>query len=324
MTSFYLLDDDSSVTDILEMIIDQKELGTVCGSSQSAEKALGETAALRPDIIIADFLMPGMDGVEFVKKAARNLPDSSFIMLSQVDSKSMISKAYDAGIEFFIRKPINSIEVIRVINNVKEKQSLKRTVNSIQNIFQHDGGPLAAGSGADNGTTAGQTPGGAAGNPGRTGGHTAAQGHSRNSGTGGAAAAAGGTDGRLEKLDRVLLRLGISNEKGSRDIIQVVDYCCDHEDELRDSTLKDIFSHFTNSPKSMEQRIRRTAATALSNVAHIGLADYADETFDEFSGTLFKFEQVYKEIEYIKGKSPQHGNVQIKRFIAALVRACQN
>ena len=42
-------------------------------------------------------------------------------MISQVAAKELIGKAYDAGIEFFISKPINIIEVKSVIRNVDEQ-----------------------------------------------------------------------------------------------------------------------------------------------------------------------------------------------------------
>ena len=45
-------------------------------------------------------------------------------MISQVSSKDMIAKAYESGIEYYISKPINAIEVESVIK-VKEKMSMR-------------------------------------------------------------------------------------------------------------------------------------------------------------------------------------------------------
>ena len=66
------------------------------------------------------------------------LPDAAFIMLSQVTSKDMVASAYEAGVEFFIQKPINSIEVESVIRKIQENLSMRRTMNRIQNIFLED------------------------------------------------------------------------------------------------------------------------------------------------------------------------------------------
>lgn len=282
MTKIFLLDDDKSVLSVLRMIIDQKDLGVVCGTAESAEEALDELQYMAPDIVITDLLMPGTDGIAFVRKAKRVLRDTSFIMLSQVMNEKMISRAYEAGVEFFIRKPINSIEVINVVQNVAKKQNLQKTVSSIQNIFDSGSGAV----------------------PEQDSFEVERE--------------------RNEKLQYILQKLGITGEKGCDDIVTVVNFCCQHEESLNDMTLKEIFARFTDSPKSMEQRIRRAATAALSNLAHIGLNDYGDELFSEFAGNLFKYEQVKKEMDYIQGKSDQRGNVQIKRFIAALVNECRN
>ena len=128
MMKFYLLDDDRNIRRILTQIITDRELGTVCGAGSNGHEGLEEVFDLKPDIIIADLLMPEMDGITFVEHARPGLPDTAFIMLSQVSSKEMISAAYEAGVEFFIQKPINSIEVENVIQKVRQNLTMKRTL----------------------------------------------------------------------------------------------------------------------------------------------------------------------------------------------------
>ena len=53
----------------------------------------------------------------------------------------MIASAYEAGIEFFIQKPINSVEVEAVIKKVSDGLSMKRMVRKMQNIFMEDTSP---------------------------------------------------------------------------------------------------------------------------------------------------------------------------------------
>ena len=82
--------------------------------------ALTDLPLINPDIVIVDLLMPEIDGITFVKRARSYAPDLTFIMLSQVASKDMIADAYSAGIEFYIHKPINSIEVESILRKVSE------------------------------------------------------------------------------------------------------------------------------------------------------------------------------------------------------------
>ena len=132
----FLLDDDKTITNILKIIIQTRGLGEVCGICNHAPEALEDIRYTNPDIIIADLLMPEMDGITFVKRAKTLLTQTAFIMLSQVSSKDMIASAYEAGIEFYIQKPINSIEVETVIKNVCQSLSMHRTMQKMQSIFQ--------------------------------------------------------------------------------------------------------------------------------------------------------------------------------------------
>ena len=278
MISIFLLDDDPNVTDILKRIIRQKELGRVCGFSQDPAEALEDLRYTQPDLVIADLLMPGMDGVTFVKKARQILPAASYIMLSQVSSKDMIAAAYDAGVEFFIQKPINGVEVVSVVQNVAQKQSLQRTMDQMTKLLSASGGGEKPVSPED------RSP-------------------------------------ELEKLRRILSRIGILGVTGAEDILTVCADFLRREEEPGSVTLKDICARFSDSPKSMEQRIRRAAAAGMTNLAHMGLDDYYNEDFSEYAGMLYSFDQVRKEMDYIQGKTDQRGNVKIKKFLSALLHA---
>lgn len=74
-----------------------------------------ENVAKEPHVVdVANFL--NSMGANIRGAGTDVIDHTAFIMLSQVSSKEMISSAYEAGIEFFIQKPINSVEVETVIN----------------------------------------------------------------------------------------------------------------------------------------------------------------------------------------------------------------
>lgn len=291
MTRFYLLDDDVSVTGILKIIIEGKKLGEVCGMSESPEEAMDDLAYSRPDIVIVDLLMPEMDGITFVKRARQSFRDTEFIMLSQVSSKDMIAKAYEAGIRYFIQKPVNAIEVTKVIENVVDEQRMKRTMDQMKHLFAGAGEPDGS-EGADSKEAAS--------------GELAARQDAR------------------DRARRILQELGMIGAVGYDDIIRVVERYANHEEEMAGLTVKKICEAFSDSPKSMEQRIRRTAASGLTTIASMGADDFTNPVFTDYSGSLFDFEQVRKEMDYIQGKSDQRGNVKIKKFLTALVSMCSH
>ena len=278
----YLIDDDPNILNFLKLIIQTKNLGEICGICTSPIDALEDLKYIKPDVVVIDLLMPVMDGISFVRKTASELQDTAYIMLSQVSNKEMISSAYEAGVEFFIQKPINAIEVESVLTRVTQSLSMKRTLNSMQSLFMNQmqyNMPKTT-------------------------------------------AAAPKEAVHLQKAKDILQRLGIIGEIGSKDIINVVDYMITHRETAGEMTLIDLCAQFSENPKSVEQRIRRTANTAMVNLAHLGLEDYSNDTFIEYSNTLFNFEQIRREMDHIRGKSSKGGNVKIRNFLNALVSYC--
>lgn len=281
---FYFVDDDKNIRTILKILVTERNLGECCGSSGNGDDALEDVAALHPDIIIVDLLMPDMDGISFVEKARKISPESACIMLSQVASKDLIAKAYESGIEFFIQKPLNAIEVESVIRNVLKTLSMHRTIGKVQSLFETEF--------SENG---------------RQSDNPSPQSKNFQS-----------------RLTNVLQKLGIIGELGSKDIITLITWLHDRSETLEQQTLGRLLSQFSENPKSVEQRIRRAASTGLVNLAHLGLEDYSNDVFTEFSNTLYNFEQVRREMDYIRRKSDKHGNVKIRSFLNALLSYCEN
>lgn len=124
-------------------------------------------------------------------------------------------------------------------------------------------------------------------------------------------------------IKNVLIKIGIIGEKGSKDIIKVCKYLIKNKVNLNDITLGELCSHFTDNPKSMEQRMRRSIAIGMSNIANLGLEDYMNEAFTEYSNTLFNFEQVRLEMEYIRGRVDRGGSINVKKFLLGLISYCE-
>ena len=131
----YIVEDDISVISILEDIVERSGLGTVCGDTDGGPADLEQILALDPDLVLVDLLMPEKDGIQVVRELRQGGCNAKFIMLSQVSDKDMIAKAYTAGVEFFIQKPINLIEVRQVVGNVKQQIENERALKAIQQVF---------------------------------------------------------------------------------------------------------------------------------------------------------------------------------------------
>ena len=131
----YIAEDDGGVIDTLRDFIEDQGLGEVVGSSEDDGGDALQIAALQPDLILIDFLMPGKDGAELVRCLREKGCRAKCIMLSQVTQKDMIAKAYDAGIDFFLNKPINIVELRAVIGTVVRQLENERTIEALRRVL---------------------------------------------------------------------------------------------------------------------------------------------------------------------------------------------
>ncbi len=313
----YIIEDDDTMIEILEDLIEDHEMGEVVGSSTDPSEALLKVPAIQPDIILIDFLMPGKDGAQLVRELKEAGCTAKFIMVSQVSSKDMIGKAYDAGIEFFISKPINLIEVKSVLNTVTQQIKNERTVAQLRNLFMTE---IGFGDGKDTGAGGNQagTPAGrhapAKTQPAETRQGTAPQGTLQQTAPEGPA-----EDEFTRNVEQILVRIGMGGEKGSADIVRVCTYLNRKGISMRRENVRNICGKLSDAPKSMEQRMRRAVQTALTNLAHLGIEDFMNDTFTEYSSTLFLFEEVRAEMDYVRGKRSYGGKVSLKKFIESLM-----
>ena len=127
-----IVDDDKAVCTMLQDIIEDYELGEVVVALDNAVSLDNKFLRLKKiDILIIDMLMPVRDGMQTVKDIKGDFK-GKIIMLSQVENKEMVGKAYAAGVDYYITKPINRNEVVGVIRAVSEHTCLKNFVDNIR------------------------------------------------------------------------------------------------------------------------------------------------------------------------------------------------
>jgi len=271
----YIIEDDTAVIRILQNIIEDNDLGQLCGCTKNGVTDISEIIVAKPDIILIDLLMPDKDGIEIVKELKSEKCAAKYIMISQVSSKNMIAKAYDVGIDFFINKPINVIEVKSIIDKVARGIENEKTLSNIKNMFINNIEYNKV-------------------NP-------------------------DNYSNKIKRIQYILNKLGMSGEKGAKDIVNICEYLYSNMQDMMNINVNEICMKLSDAPKTMEQRIRRAISKGMSNIAYIGIEDYMNEIFLMYSSTLFNFEDVKAEMDYIRGKRAYGGKIGMKKFIDGIM-----
>ena len=81
--------------------------------AEDGEQALALCATTTVDIIVSDWMMPGMSGAEFCRKFRARHSESSvyFILLTAQTEKETLAEGLESGADDFLSKPFNSVEL---------------------------------------------------------------------------------------------------------------------------------------------------------------------------------------------------------------------
>lgn len=301
---FFIVDDSANVRGMLSNIIEEEGLGTVAGEAMDGSEVYVDVLAKKEiDILLIDLLMPNRDGIETVREIAPSFR-GKIIMISQVETKDMVSEAYSLGVEHYITKPINRIEVVSILKKVSDHLQLERSLHNIQKSLSFLNNQTK--------TLVQETP------------------------------SLSRHNSIIASGKSILLELGILGESGTKDLLDLLAVLDQLEkDGIREiPPLKDLFEKIIEkrfgariSPcevkkemKAGEQRVRRAIYQALDHLASLGLTDYSNPIFENYSSKLFDYSQVRLKMLELEGKNQpdsSHTRINIKKFIRALFMEAQ-
>jgi DNA-binding NarL/FixJ family response regulator len=133
--------DDHSVVrqglDILFGNIDDLDLVATVGSGEEAIEAVRE---LKPQVVLVDVRLPGIDGVSVVKRIHQEAPSVQFVIFSGYGDKRLLSDAIAAGARGYVMKGSPPEDLLRAIRTVAEGKAFVDPSLSPA-LLMTDGGP---------------------------------------------------------------------------------------------------------------------------------------------------------------------------------------
>jgi DNA-binding NarL/FixJ family response regulator len=117
-TGVLLVDDQALLRAGLRMVLDAQEDLEVVGEAGDGAEAVRRTQALRPDVVVMDVRMPGMDGIEATRAIVAASPSSQVLILTTFDLDEYAFAALRAGAGGFLLKnapPEDLLSAIRAL-----------------------------------------------------------------------------------------------------------------------------------------------------------------------------------------------------------------
>lgn len=98
MTSRILIaDDNPHMRQVLRNLIEQNPDWQVCGEAADGQQAIQKAQQLSPDLVVMDFLMPGINGLEAAREINRTVPDVPILMCTMYLSRQLTEILKTAG-----------------------------------------------------------------------------------------------------------------------------------------------------------------------------------------------------------------------------------
>jgi DNA-binding NtrC family response regulator len=146
MQHILVVDDEQSMLEFLEYLL--KKEGYQVTSRGSGKEALQLVEDGTPfDLVISDLQMPGMDGLEFLKRSREVEAELPFIFITAYASSDTAIEALKMGAFDYVTKPFQVEELKHLVNNVLETVDLKRKVKVYEKGKHADGYEESAQSG---------------------------------------------------------------------------------------------------------------------------------------------------------------------------------
>ena len=113
-----IVDDHPIVREGLTTIINEQTDLVVCGEAEDAQTALEAVGTLRPDLMIVDVSLKGINGIELVKLIQRRYEKMPILVLSMHDESLYVERVLRAGARGYIMKQEGTEKVVTAIHRI--------------------------------------------------------------------------------------------------------------------------------------------------------------------------------------------------------------
>ncbi|TDC66318.1 response regulator transcription factor [Micromonospora sp. KC207] len=150
-----VVDDDLTVSDVVRRYLEQD--GCEVRLAADGADGLAAIAIHRPDLVVLDLMMPGIDGLEVCRRIRRQLPDLPVIMLTALGEEADRVLGLEVGADDYVTKPFSPRELVLRIRSVLRRTAGHTTspagltrlvdaelaVDTARRVAELDGTPLS-------------------------------------------------------------------------------------------------------------------------------------------------------------------------------------
>jgi DNA-binding NarL/FixJ family response regulator len=137
MPKVLIVDDHTFIRRGIQSILDSSPEWDYCGEAENGVAAIRMASELKPDVIIMDVSMPGLNGLEATRVIHEAQPEIKIVLLTLHDSVEVLRSGFQAGAQGYLLKSEAEQELIRALGSVtQEKIYISPKVTDAENILR--------------------------------------------------------------------------------------------------------------------------------------------------------------------------------------------
>ena len=147
MLKVLIADDEEKICQLIIKLINWEEMGLkIAATASNGIEALEQAKICKPEILITDIRMPGIDGMELIRKVKEKLPDTEIIIISGYRHFEYAQTAIRYGVRNYLLKPIKKEELRDTLQKIadiyREKNEQLNFEERVRLALKNDAGKL--------------------------------------------------------------------------------------------------------------------------------------------------------------------------------------
>ncbi|PLX70005.1 MAG: hypothetical protein C0603_03445 [Denitrovibrio sp.] len=134
MIKILVVDDDNFTRKLLKSMFDSIEVDV--SFAENGSKGLEAVRELGPDIVISDYNMPGMTGLEMLQHIREEFPHIKLVLMTIYTEADILIRAINQGIDRFLEKPVMKVKLENVLALLADDIKFAREVQKYQNLLK--------------------------------------------------------------------------------------------------------------------------------------------------------------------------------------------
>lgn len=117
MISVLIVDDHALIRKTLRTLLQREQDIAVVGEAADGEEAVRQVGELRPDVVVMDIYMPGLDGLQAARAIRSEFPETQVILISMYDTNEVGEALGTSGAAGFVHKQQIAAELVPLLRS---------------------------------------------------------------------------------------------------------------------------------------------------------------------------------------------------------------